>query len=210
MASAAVLETASKPARLLCQGGSTCIEAFMGNVIKKLRIDHRNMSRLLDEMETQLGLFHAGENPDYILMMDIMQYMGHYPDLFHHPREDLIFKKLIERDPSARLVVKDLMQKHETLAGNAKQFTDSLHTVLSEVLVEREAFEAQGRDYVTTLRRHIDVEESQVFPLAQRVLNEEDWKDIDSAMEAIEDPLFGTTVQQEYRALYDYIRHQSE
>lgn len=182
----------------------------MVSVIKKLRIDHRNMSRLLDEMETQLGLFHAGENPDYILMMDIMQYMNHYPDLFHHPKEDLIFKKLIERDPSARLVVKDLLQKHETLDDSGKQFTDSLRTVLSEALVEREAFEAQGRDYVRTLRRHINVEESQVFPLAERVLNEEDWKDIDNAMEAFEDPLFGTTVQQEYRALYDYIRHQSE
>ena len=182
----------------------------MANVIKKLRIDHRNMSRLLDEMETQLGLFHMGENPDYILMMDIMQYMSHYPDLFHHPREDLLFKKLIERDPSARLVVKDLMQKHDTLAESGKAFTDSLRSILSEVLVERESVEAQGRGYVGTLRRHIDVEESQIFPLAQRVLTEDDWKDIDSAMEAIEDPLFGTTVRQEYRALYDYIRHQSE
>lgn len=182
----------------------------MGNVIKKLRTDHANMSRLLNELEAQLGLFHAGENPDYILMMDIMQYMSHYPDLFHHPKENFIFKRLIERDPSARLVVKDLMQKHKTLAESGKQFADSLRTVLSEVLVEREAFEVQGRDYVRTLRRHIDVEESQVFPLAERVLTEEDWKDIDNAMEAIEDPLFGTTVQQEYRALYDYIRHQSD
>jgi hemerythrin-like domain-containing protein len=189
---------------------SMCSEAFMANVIKKLRIDHANMSRLLNELETQLGLFHAGENPDYILMMDIMQYMSHYPDLFHHPKEDLIFKRLIERDPSARLVVKDLIQKHKVLAESGKQFMDSLRTVLSEVLLEREAFEVQGRDYVRTLRRHIDVEESQVFPLAERVLNEEDWKDIDNAMEAIEDPLFGSTVQQEYRALYDYIRHQSE
>ena len=182
----------------------------MGNVIKKLRTDHANMSRLLNELEAQLGLFHAGENPDYILMMDIMQYMSHYPDLFHHPKENFIFKRLIERDPSTRLVVKDLMQKHKTLAESGKQFADSLRTVLSEVLVEREAFEVQGRDYVRTLRRHIDVEESQVFPLAARVLTEEDWKDIDNAMEAIEDPLFGTTVQQEYRALYDYIRHQSD
>lgn len=182
----------------------------MAMVIKNLRIDHRNMSRLLDEMETQLELFHAGENPDYVLMLDIMQYMSHYPDLFHHPKEDLIFKKLSERDPSVRLVIKDLLQKHKTLAEKGKQFADSLRTVLSEVLVEREAFETQGRDYVGTLRRHIDVEESQVFPLAERVLNEEDWKDIDDAMEAIEDPLFGATVQQEYRALYDYIRHQSD
>ncbi|MGF1613300.1 MAG: hemerythrin domain-containing protein [Gammaproteobacteria bacterium] len=182
----------------------------MASVIKKLRIDHANMSRLLDELETQIGLFHAGENADYVLMMDIMQYMSHYPDLFHHPREDLIFGKLVERDPSTRLVVNELLHKHEVLADSGKQFIDSLQTVLSEALVEREALEAQGRNYVKTLRRHINIEESQVFPLAERVLDENDWHDIENAMDAMEDPLFGSTVHREYLALYDYIRHQSE
>lgn len=182
----------------------------MPNVIQQLRTDHLNMSRLLDILETQLGLFHEGENPDYILMMDIMQYMGHYPDLFHHPKEDLLFRKLTERDAGVKLVVKDLMNKHETLAEDGKRFMDSLRSVLSESLVEREVLESQGRDYIATLRRHIKVEETQVFPMADKLLSAEDWEEIEGAIGSIEDPLFGRAVQQEYLALYDYIRHQSD
>ena len=90
------------------------------------------------------------------------------------------------------------------------EFAASLRTVLSEFMVERKTVEAQGRDYIQTLRRHMDVEEGQVFPLAARVLPDEDWGEIDDAMEAMEDPLFGNVVQKEYLALYDYIKHQTE
>lgn len=185
-------------------------EALMANVIRHLRIDHRHMSRLLDVLEAQLALFHEGDDPDYILMMDIMQYMANYPDRFHHPKEDLVFKKLIERDPSTRLVVKDLMNKHETLGILGTAFIESLRIVLSEFLLERKTLESQGREYIKTLRQHIDIEESQVFPLASKLLLEQDWGEIENTMEAIEDPLFGPTVEKEYLALYDYINHQSE
>lgn len=182
----------------------------MSDIIHKLRIDHLNISRLLDILEEQLQLFHEGDKPDYVLMLDIMQYMTHYPDLFHHPKEDLIFKKLVERDASARLVVNDLLKKHEVLAEKGGKFSESLRTVLNEFMVERETVETQGRDYITTLRHHIDVEEGQVFPLASKVLADEDWEEIDNSMDAMEDPLFGDVVQKEYLALYEYIRHQSE
>ena len=182
----------------------------MSDVIRQLHTDHVNIVRLLGILEEQLELFHEGEAPDYVLMLDVMQYMTHYPDLFHHPKEDLIFRKLMERDSSARLVVNDLLKKHEVLAEKGERFSESLRTVLTEFMVERETLELQGRDYITTLRHHIDVEEGQVFPLAAKVLADEDWTEIDSAMEAMEDPLFGEVVQKEYLALYDYIKHQSE
>jgi hemerythrin-like domain-containing protein len=182
----------------------------MANVIRHLRIDHVHMNRLLDVLEAQLALFHEGENPDYTMMMDIMQYMVNYPDRFHHPKEDLVFKKLAERDPGARLVVKDLMNKHEALSVQGNAFIESLRTVLSEFMVERKTLESQGYEYTKTLRQHIDIEENQVLPLAAKLLLEQDWNEIEDTMEAIEDPLFGPTIEKEYLALYDYIKHQSE
>lgn len=182
----------------------------MSTAIRQLHEDHINIAKLLDLLEVQLGMFHQGERPDYALMMDIMQYMTNYPDLFHHPKEDLIFERLMERDVSARLVVKDLMNKHAVLAEMGNEFLESLRTVVNELMVEREIMESQGRNYIATLRDHMDVEEGQVFPLASKTLTQEDWAEIDGAMEAMEDPLFGSAVENEYLALYEYIKHQSE
>ena len=63
----------------------------MTNDIDKLQSEHTDFAKLLDLLEAQIGLFHRGEQPDYNLMLDIFYYMTHYPDRFHHPKEDLAF-----------------------------------------------------------------------------------------------------------------------
>ena len=182
----------------------------MSDVLVQLHKDHVNIMRLLDLMEAQLGLFREGERPDYGLMLDIMQYMTSYPDLFHHPKEDLMFRRLTERDPGARLVVKDLINKHVVLADQGAQLLASLQNVVNDVMIERDVLESQGRAYIETLRHHMDVEEGQVFPLAQELLLPEDWAAIDEEMQAMDDPLFGEVVAQDYATLYDYIKRASE
>lgn len=180
----------------------------MADVMQQLHQDHVNIARLLDVMDIHLKLFQEGEKPDYVLMMDVMQYMTHYPDLFHHPIENLVFTKLTERDSSSRLLVKELMNQHEALAGKGADFLDILRSVVEEQMVSRETLESKGIEYVHMLRRHADVEEGQAFPLAKKHLTEQDWSEIRETMEHMEDPLFGSTVEKQYLALYEYINEQ--
>lgn len=184
-------------------------EELMADIIQQLQKDHLNAARLLDLLEVQIGTLHDGENPDYLLMLDVMRYMTHYPDLFHHPREDVVFKKLKQRDASARPIVDSLVEEHKALVEKGLQFYECLYTVVSEVTVPRETLESQGRDYIAFLRSHMDKEEGEVFPLAAKILREKDWAEIDTAMELEEDPVFGKVVEEEYRALYDLLTQQS-
>ncbi len=181
----------------------------MADIIQQLQKDHLSAARLLDLLEVQIGTLHDGETSDYHLMLDVMHYMTHYPDLFHHPKEDLVFKKLKQRDASARLIVDSLVEEHKALAEKGARFFGCLHTVVSELMVSRESLESQGRDYIAFLRSHMDKEEDEVFPLSEKVLREKDWAEIDTAMEAKEDPVFGKVVGEEYRALYDLLTQQS-
>ena len=166
----------------------------MADIIQQLQQDHLNAAKLLDLLEAQIGTLHDGETPDYLLMFDVMCYMRHYPDLFHHPQEDLIFEKLKERDPSARAIVDKLMEEHKALAEKGAQFFESLQTAVSESMVPRETLESQGRGYIAFLRSHMGKEEDQVFPLASKVLREQDWAAIDTAMASQADPVFGQVV----------------
>ncbi len=75
-------------------------------------------------------------------------------------------------------------------------------------MVPRETLESQGRDYIAFLRGHMDKEEERVFPLASKVLREEDWAEIDTAMASQADPVFGKVVGGKYRALYDFLTQQ--
>ena len=68
----------------------------MPDTLDQWHTEHVNFAKLLNLLEAELDLFHEGDSPNYELMLDIMFYMTHYPDVLHHPREDLAFAKIKE------------------------------------------------------------------------------------------------------------------
>ena len=158
------------------------------------------MEQLLGLLEAQVRRLEDAGAPDYDLMLDIMDYAMNYPQRCHHPKEDLVFKKLMERDSSSRPLVEDLLQEHETIAESTVETYEALRNIVLGVEVPRHRAVASVRDFITLNRRHIDKEETKVFPLALKSLKDEDWTKIDAAISA-DDPLFGKTVQKQYRAL---------
>ena len=57
------------------------------------------------------------------------------------------------------------------------------------------------RDYTDTFLAHMRIEENEVLPLAQRVLSEDDWRELDAAFATNRDPLTGHVPDDAYRSL---------
>jgi hemerythrin-like domain-containing protein len=182
----------------------------MTNDIDKLQKEHTDFAKLLDLLEAQIGLFHRGKQPDYDLMLDIFYYMTHYPDRFHHPKEDLAFARLAERDASARPAVEELARQHRVIAGSGSQFLDNLNAALAGAMLKRESVEIPGLEYVAFYRSHMKMEERELFPLARTLLRDDDWSRIGAAIESTEDPLFGPQVEERYRTIHQQIARAAE
>jgi len=73
----------------MCRTFDTLYEIAMPDTLAQWHTEHVNFAKLLNLLEAELDLFHKGDSPNYELMLDIMFYMTHYPDVLHHPREDL-------------------------------------------------------------------------------------------------------------------------
>ncbi len=181
----------------------------MSEIIEQLYQDHVNMARIVNFLVNQLNLLHDSKTPDYALMTDAMCYMTAYPDLFHHPREEVLFQELKKRDTSVCAAVEELMREHEVLLEKGQQFLESLQLAKTGDLQSPELLESQGRDYIALLRSHMDKEERQVLPLASKVLRPEDWAQIDAAMAFRGGPILGKTVEKGYRALCDFVTRQA-
>jgi hemerythrin-like domain-containing protein len=69
--------------------------------------------------------------------------------------------------------------------------------------------EEAGRDYIAFLRSHMEIEDSDAFPRAEKMLTEEDWKSVASGMKARTDPVFGPVVADEFRSLFEYIQRET-
>ena len=173
----------------------------MSDSIALWHAEHTNFATLLDLLEGELDLFHKGGSPDYELMLDIMFYMTHYPDVLHHPKEDLAFARIMEREVNARPVVDELTEQHAHLKEFGSALVHSLDDIVNGSITAREHVEVPGRAYVAEFRNHMQREETAILPLAATLLHDRDWAAIDAAIRHIDDPLFGKNGEERYAAL---------
>lgn len=172
----------------------------MSNPIACWREEHARFAKLLDTLEAQLDRFHRAERPDYQLMLDVMRYMRHYPDTTHHPREDLAFVKVSEREPRSGRMVAELLKEHKDIEESGEKLVEMLEGVLDEAILSRQAVEAPGREYIKRLRGHMHSEEV-LFPFVQMWLGAEDWVEIDRKVPAMVDPLLEPHGHEAYESL---------
>ena len=173
----------------------------MHEIIRTLRDDHANMDKLLRVLDAQLAEFRRGGAPDYDLMLAIMDYMLEYPAQVHHPKENLVYARLAARDSSRADLVDSLLAEHVEVDRIDREFAEALRNVAyAEAEMPRAAFEKRAENYLAAQRRHIERENAEAFPLAERLLEDSDWRAIDAEL-AAEDPLFGREVADRYKDL---------
>ena len=105
-------------------------------------------ARLLDPVERELAAFHTGEQPEYALLLDVVHYLRHYPDRFHHPREDVAFARLVECDPAMLLPMARRLQEHRVIAAAGEELLGLVQAVVEGALIERSAVEALAATYL--------------------------------------------------------------
>ena len=87
----------------------------MPKILDALSADHKDMALLYDLIGRELRVFKNGELPDYELVKKILDYCLAYPDQCHHPKEDLVFRKLRARDPAAADFIGDITRLESTV-----------------------------------------------------------------------------------------------
>lgn len=172
----------------------------MADPIAAWHADHVNFARLLDLLESELAAFHAGAQPDYALMLDIVSYLRYYPDRVHHPREDVAFARLVERDPAMQLPLARRVQEHRVIAAAGEKLREVLAGVVEGALIGRHAVEAVAATYLVYYRHHLAAEEQEVIPRAAQLMTPGDWAAV-AAVPATADPLFGEDSAARYREL---------
>lgn len=178
----------------------------MPEVVRLLRQEHANLAMLLDVLERQLTRSKAGEAPDYDIVKATLDYFLTYPDLYHHPKEDLVFLRLRARDRGRAEPLAELLTGHEELALLTRRFARAtVDSILNPSPVSRQWFNSLGRAFIDTNRRHMANEEAAFFPVALQVLDASDWSAIDAQISDQEDPLFGGKVEQRFKGLHDMI-----
>jgi hemerythrin-like domain-containing protein len=178
----------------------------MHNVIERLCSDHQHMGTLLDVLERELDIVERAGNADFAIMRDTMQYLTRYSDKVHHPMEDLVYARLADRSPKARMDLAPVPEQHERIAREGSSLLDAVSMVADGGMTLRARILRAGRRYVADLRKHIEMEEAHLFPLALSTLDRADLAEVERILDEQKDPVFGDVVQADFEDLYAHIR----
>jgi len=161
----------------------------MPGALQRLHQDHVNLLRLMAVLERQLGFFDSGTRPDWDIVQGVIDYLLTYPDLRHHPLEDRILKRIQIRHPAAAQPFAGLEAEHRELAAALRRIAAATAQLLQDAAMAREGYSHLLRDFLAQQRRHLRLEEAGLFPLAEQLLDENDWQEVGSQTPGLADPL---------------------
>ena len=166
-----------------------------------LRGDHRNMALLLDSLDAEIDKLAASGEPDYDLVRDIMLYVTEYPDVVHHPKEDIVYRHLKSLRPEVHAKLERVEKDHQYIEERGLKLKNDIEALSTDASLDRDELVADLRHYMEQLREHMYWEETELFSLADELQHYGDWSEVLLANNEISDPLFGSRVDRKYRSL---------
>jgi hemerythrin-like domain-containing protein len=119
-------------------------------------------------------------------------YIDEFPERLHHPKEsELLFPRVARLAPETLELIARLDQDH---ANGESAVRELQHLLLAWELLgdsRRAAFVAAAKRYLAFYLEHMRLEETVILPAALRVLNDADWRELDTAFATNCDPLTG-------------------
>jgi len=175
-------------------------------VLGCLAEEHRHMSallKLLDQRARQRKKLKLG---DYYLMRDIVGYLNEYPDVVHHPTEDLLFNRVLEYRPDLGNEVATLQSQHREMLLESCELLEQLdHAVSCPADAAEQRIRKRALAFARNQGQHMQRENRSLFPAALAELKPADWRVISRRVKLHDDPLFGASVQAQHRPLFEYL-----
>ncbi|CAO3452906.1 hemerythrin domain-containing protein [Azospirillum largimobile] len=176
------------------------------DAIRIIKDEHFAIAAVLHALRHQIRAIRGGASPDFPLLRAILDYIVTYPDHWHHPKEDrFLFAAVRRRAPEAEALLAKLEREHALGYPMIETLKRQLVCYEAGDDGAAEDFFATAERYATLEYAHLQTEEEQLLPLAERVLTEEDWREIDAAFRANDNPLFGIKPKEEAERLYQRI-----
>lgn len=159
---------------------------MMPALLEILEQEHADMRRLLSLITAQAD---TAETPDFGLLHEIVEYCLAYPDQYHHPKEDLIYGALRQRDPEGAGAIDDIVAEHRELTIATRELATALKAAESGPERSCRDLRVMLRSFVRSYRDHMRKEDQEFFPYALCTLLSEEWSALEAEITDPTDPL---------------------
>ena len=162
--------------------------------LQTIKDEHAALAAMLQSLLLMLDR-GPGDEPErfFDVLRAMLFYIDEFPERLHHPKEsDLLFPRVVRLAPQTMEAVTQLEKDH---AHSEAAVRELQHLLLAWELVgesRHAAFDSAVRRYAAAYLAHMKLEENAILPVAQAVLSDADWAELDAAFANNRDPLSGT------------------
>jgi hemerythrin-like domain-containing protein len=163
---------------------------------ESLRIIHDEHDTL-SAMLRSIGMMvdrGPGNDPEnfFDVLRAMLFYIDEFPERLHHTKEsELLFPPVARLAPETREAIDRLEKDHQRGEAAVRELQ---YLLLAWELIgdaRRGAFDAAAKRYLAFYLEHMRLEETVILPVAQKVLSDADWDELDAAFATNCDPLTG-------------------
>jgi hemerythrin-like domain-containing protein len=168
-----------------------------------IKSEHQNLAAVLFSLEHLIGEIDHDKHPDFSVFHGLFTYIDRFLDRYHHPKENrYLFPRVLARAPESKGLIQELGRQH---SEGEKLFVETLKALSAYEFSgagEFPGFRDSLLKYTAFERAHAQLEDSELLPLARKVLEASDWEAIDAAFGENQDPMFGDRWDSEFSVLF--------
>jgi hemerythrin-like domain-containing protein len=159
--------------------------------LRTIHDEHSSLAAMLRSLTMMLDR-GPGDKPEvfFDVLRAMLFYIDEVPERQHHPKEsNLLFPRVARKSAEAMDAIQRLERDH---IESERGIRELQHMLLAWELLgdsRRDAFTDAAHRYADAYLEHMRMEEQQILPLAERILDAEDWAELDAAFAANRDPL---------------------
>lgn len=176
------------------------------NTIELMMSEHENIRRVLRSIRKICMKILNGEEVDYKIFYEVIDFVRNYADKHHHKKEEnVLFKKMSEKLDKmiSEGPVKGMLIEHDMGRFYIRNLEEAVKKVEAGELDARLDIIANAISYANLLDGHIEKENSVIYKIASRSLSKEDMEDIDRVCMGIEKDAEDEKLQENYIAFAD-------
>ncbi len=163
---------------------------------KSLQIIQEEHAALAAMLRSLSMMLERGPDKDPDRFFDVLRamlfYIDEFPERLHHTKEsDLLFPRVARVAPQTMEAIVQLEKDHAKSEAGVRELQ---HLLLAWELIgdsRHAAFETAAKRYIEAYMAHMRLEETAILPVAQQMLSDDDWKELDAAFATNCDPLTG-------------------
>jgi hemerythrin-like domain-containing protein len=168
--------------------------------VETLQDEHTGVLTVLTQLDRAVDAAERGLPVPAAIFSDIQEFFAVFVDRCHHTKEEQAVFPLLGPDGAA--LIERLEAEHDTGRRLARAYTDAVIDYAAEPAAAPGLARA-ARDYGAFLRRHIEIEATELFPLMARTLTAEEDDRLVREFDEIEEKQIGPGTHERLHGMID-------